>query len=303
MTKYTPEEREELAAAAKRLGVHGRDSKIADLRERPRKTAPKEQPQKVTKQKRQKRHQETEGECLDRMIKQYKLNHLIKKEHVEPYDVTKPTRYPEVVMWNTAGNLLLDRILKRYAHVMKPQGITPIDLKMWREHFMLMNHEQLGALIRVSSRTIRNWESGVCEIPFSMWWVMHVTMQDPEHFLTRPGFHDFYIEYVDGKAHLCSHSYPDIRWTVTDLYFNRCALNEVLTLREQINRREEKIDELTAENTRLRQLLKVEGVASELQAMHEHIGALMKRIQTADVMHFEAAPQVTQSTDPIHKAA
>lgn len=287
MAKYTPEEREELAAAAKRLGLHGRDSKIADLRERPRKAVPKEQPQKVTQEKRQKRHQETESECLDRMIKQYKLKHLTKAEHVEPYDVTRSTRYPEVVMWNTAGSLMLDGILKRYAHVMRPQGITPLDFKMWREHFMLMNHEQLGALIRVSARTIRNWESGVSEIPFSMWWVMHVTMQDPEYFLTRPGFHDFYIEYVDGKAYLCSYSYPDIRWTATDLYFNRCALNEVLSLRHQIEKQDQDLKGLTAENTRLRQLLKTDGVAGELQAMHDHIGALMKRIQTADVMPFQ----------------
>lgn len=298
MPKYSSEEREAFAAAAKRLGVGEHDSKVSDLRMKASK--PLEKPER---HKRSTYRRESESERCERMIKEYKLNHLQKAEAVPPYDVTNPTRYPEVVMWNTAGRVMLDRILKRYAHVMKPQGITPTDFRMWREHFMLMNHEQLGALVRVSARTIRNWENGVSEIPFSMWWVMHVTMQDPEYFLTRPGFHDFYIEYVDGESYLCSYTYPDIRWTAIDLYFNRCALNEVLALRGQIKRRDEKVDELTAENTRLRQLLKIEGVTGELQAMQDQIAALVKQIQTADVMPFQASPQAVQPTNFIHKTA
>lgn len=303
MAKYTPDEREELSAAGKRLGLLERNSKVADLREKSTKKSTKEEPQKVEPQARKKRHRETENEALERMIRQYKLKHLPKAEKIERYDVTKPTRYPEVVMWNTAGSLMLDNILKRYAHIMGPQGVTPLDFKMWREHFMLMNPEQLGALVRVPASVIREWESGETPIPFSMWWVMHVTMQDPEYFLTRPGFHDFYIEYVEGKAYLCSHSYPDIRWTATDLYFNRCALNEVLCLREQIKRQEECQQALTAENTRLRQMLKTEGVTAELQSMYDHIGAMMKRIQTADVMRFQAPQEADASTAFSSKAA
>lgn len=298
MPKYSSEERAALAAAGKRLGLGKRDNKVADLREKVAKPAKETEPRKRSTYRR-----ESESESCERMIEQYKLKHLPRGDVRLPYDVTNPTRYPEVVMWNTAGSARLEKILQKYAHVMKPQGITPADFKMWREHYMLMNPEQLGALVRVSARTIKNWESGVSEIPFSMWWVMHVTMQDPEYFLTRPGFHDFYIDYVDGSAYLCSHSYPDIRWTATDLYFNRCALNEVLYLREQIKKQDKKIDDLTAENTRLRQMLKTDGVTGELQAMHDHIGALMKRIQTADVMPFQAAPCMASATTTAKKAA
>jgi DNA-binding XRE family transcriptional regulator len=298
MPKYSSEERKALAAAADRLGAGRLNGKVADLRMRaPQSSGGQERPKKATY-----RH-ESEADRCDRMIKEHKLSHLHKADSVPPYQVESATRYPKVTFEGDAGKLALERILRRYGHVMKPQGITPTDFRMWREHFMLMTPEQLAALVRVSSRTIRNWESGANEIPFSMWWVMHVTLQDPEYFLTRPGFHDFYIEYLGGEAYLCSHSYPDIRWTATDLYFNRCALSEVYVLREQIKKREEKVDELTAENTRLRQLLKTEGVTGELQAMQDHIGALMKRIQTADVKHFQTAPQAAQSTDLIHKAA
>lgn len=303
MAKYTPEEREALAAAGRRLGLGKRDKKIANLRDRAAKTTTKAGQQDVTQPKRQKRHQETESESIDRRIEQYKLKHLPKAEQIQTYDVTKPTRYPEAVMWNTSGSVMLDKILKRYAYVMKPQGITPTDFKMWREHFMLMSPEQLGALVRVAGKTVRNWENGASSIPFSMWWVMHVTMQDPEYFLTRPGFHDFYIEYTDGKAHLCSYTYPDIRWTATDLYFNRCALNEVFCLRNEIEKQLEKLQELEAENTRLRQMLKAGGVTAELQAMQDHIGDLMKRIHTADVMPFEAQPEVIPEASAVHKAA
>lgn len=302
MAKYTPEEREALAAAGRRLGLGKRDGKITDLRERTARAGIKAESQKVKTKKRQKRLQKTESECLDRRITQYKLQHLRKADSIEAYDVTNPTRYPAVEI-RDMGCAMLEKVLKRYAYAMRPHGITPGNFRMWREHFMLMNPEQLGALVRVSARTIRNWESGETPIPFSMWWVMHVTMQDPEYFLTRPGFHDFYIEYVDGVAHLCSHSYPDIRWTATDLYFNRCALNEVLSLREEIRRHEERFQGLTAENTRLRQMLKTEGVTAELQAMQDHIGELLKRIQTADVMPFQAPQASTLAASPIQKFA
>jgi DNA-binding transcriptional regulator YiaG len=303
MPKYSSEERESLAVAGKRLGLGERDSKIADLRDRATRAATKAGQQNVKPPKRQKRHHEMEVETLDRKIEQCKLKHLPKAEQIQTYDVTKPTRYPEVVLCDTSGGVMLDKVLKRYAYVMKPHGITPADFKMWREHFMLMTPEQLGALVRVAGKTVRNWENGVSAIPFSMWWVMHVTMQDPEYFLTRPGFHDFYIEYTDGKAHLCSHSYPDIRWTATDLYFNRCALNEVFFLRNEIEKHLEKLQELEAENTRLRQMLKADGVTAELQAMQDHIGDLMKRIHTADVMPFEAKPEVISEAPAVHKAA
>lgn len=302
MAKYTPQEREALAAAAKRLRLDQHDNKVSDLRYRAKSSLKAAQP-KEPQHRRQRPHQETESESLDRRIRQYKLQHLPKAEEIQPYDVTKPTRYPEVVMWNTTGSAMLDKVLKRYAHIMKPQGITPQDFNMWREHFMLMSPEQLGALIRVSPRTVRAWESGQSRIPFSMWWVMHVTLQDPAYFLTRPGFHDFYIEYIDGVAHLCSYSYPDIRWTPTDLYFNRCALNEVLSLRREVKEHIEKFQALETENTRLRRMLKTRGVTAELEAMQAHISDLMKRVHTADVMQFEVASEAECDTPPAHKAA
>jgi DNA-binding transcriptional regulator YiaG len=296
MPKYTPEEKKALAEAGKRLGLGKHNKKVVNLNERPKPT--KALPKKVESRSRKQHHVESEIERCNRMVEQYKLKHLQKAKAVPAYDVTNPTRYPEVVMWNTTKNTMLDKILKRYAYVMKPQGITPQEFKMWRTEFMLMSPEQLGALVRVTARTIRDWENGVSRIPFAMWWVMHVTMQDPEYFLTRPGFHDFYIEYVDGVAYLCSHTWPDIRYTATDLYFNRCAFNEVLTLREDVKKLEAEIQEHIAENTRLRRMLKTNGISAELQAMHDHIGAMMKRIQTSDVMPFQPAQEAAMSPAP-----
>jgi len=180
---------------------------------------------------------------------------------------------------------VLQGILQRYAFVMKSQGITAGEFKAWRQTFMLMTLEQMGQLLRVSPKTIENWESGRASIPFSMWWVMHVTMQDPEYFLTRPGFHDFYIEYDQGEAYLCSRRYPDIRFTTTDLYVCCSALQSVERLREAVTKKDAEIAELQAENTRLRQMLNAGAVTAELQAMHDHIGDLMRRIHTADIVY------------------
>jgi DNA-binding transcriptional regulator YiaG len=285
MQKYTPEELAEKAALIERYneanGFGPQNPKITKLAKQV-----KTQTRKPSKDPKPPRLKQTEEEYRDMLIERYKLKHLKKAEDLPAYDVTQATRYPEVLMWNTEKNIRLDAVLRRNAYAMGPQGITPTDFKRWREQYMLMSAEQMGAFLRIHRTTVERWEKGDTEIPFSVWWVMHVTLQDPEYFLTRPGFHDFYIEHVDGQAFLCSHKWPDIRCTPTDLYFNRSALNDVLSLRRELSQKEQTIDELTAENTRLRQMLKTGAVTAELQAMHEHIGELLKRVHTADVVAF-----------------
>jgi uncharacterized coiled-coil protein SlyX len=184
--------------------------------------------------------------------------------------------------------------LKRNAWVMNPQGVTAGAFRSWRENIMCMTAEQLAVLVRVSDRTVRNWENGTSEIPFSMWWMMTSTLQDPEFFLTRPGFHDFYIDYdrERGEPLLRSYSWPDIRYSPSDLYVNRTALNQVTSLEAKARLQEKTIGELTAENTRLRQMLKAGTVAAELSAMHEHIGQLLKQMHTADIVAFPESPAV-----------
>lgn len=220
----------------------------------------------------------------------------------EGYNPSKPTRYakPELV---DNGKLALANILKRYAFVMKDQTITSADFKNWRTIYMLMSPEQLAQLVREPVKNIIDWEAGRKPIPFSMWWVMHTTMQDPEVFLTRPGFHDFRIEYRNGVAHLCSERYPDICYTTEDLYATRAALQAVAKLQGALNRKEQQIQELQAENTRLRQMLKAGTVAAELKAMHDHIGDLMKRIHTADVVTFPDSEKAPADVVNIKQAA
>lgn len=227
----------------------------------------------------------------DRMVEMFKLAPLKKAENLPPYDVTNMTRYPAVPLFKDMAEDRLQRILARYAYCMNEQGISPGQLKLWREHVMYMTTEQLGAFVRVNERTIRNWENGTSEIPFSMWWVMSTTVQDPEYFLTRPGFHDFYIDYdrATGEALLCSSEWPDIRASPTDLWVQRAATNKCLQLEEQLRVKQLALDEMTAENTRLRHMLKAGTVAEELAAMHAHIGNLLTKMHTADVVEFPTA--------------
>jgi len=240
----------------------------------------------------------TPQELRDSVMTMYRLQHLQKAEDLPPYDVTSSTRYPAAPMSTRLGDERLQHILKRYEWVMKPQGVSPVELKHWREHFMCMTLGQLAALVRVNERTIRNWENGTSEIPFSMWWVMHSTLQDPAYFLTRPGFHDFYVDYDrnSGEPVLTSYTWPEIRATPTNLYFNQAALSQVGQLQAKVGQLESKVDQLTAENTRLRQMLKAGTVASELEAMHAHIGGLLKQMHTADIHSF---PEVESSSQVI----
>lgn len=285
---------EKLAALARYNAANGDsdDPKVTKLK------APRARQSKASPAPRRKKL--TAQEYRDSVIAMYKLQHLQKAEDVPAYDVTSATRYPAAPMSGAIGDERLRYILKKYEWVMQPQGITAAAFKNWRLYSMMMTPEQLGELVRVNGRTIRNWENGTSEIPFSMWWVMHSTLQDPDYFLTRPGFHDFYIDYdrTTGEAQLCSRTWPDIRCTPTDLYFNRAALNKVSSLQGKVEQQEKTIADLTAENTRLRQMLKAGTVADELNAMHEHIGNLLKRMHTADIVTFpEQAPATSEIID------
>jgi DNA-binding transcriptional regulator YiaG len=243
-------------------------------------------------------------EYRDSIIEMFRLQHLRKEESLPPYDVTNITRYPEAPISPDIGNERLRQTLQRYAWVMKPQGVTAGDFQMWREHYMGMTRVQLAALVRVNERTVRLWEQGVSKIPFAMWWVLHSTLQDPAYFLTRPGFHDFYIDYNrnTGEAQLCSSTWPDIKYTPTELYTNRAAMSEVTRLQVKVKEQDQKIDELTAENTRLRQMLKAGTVAAELSAMHAHIGKLLQQMHTADVVAFPD-PEPTSEVIPFARQA
>lgn len=287
---------DKLAALARYNAANGHfdDPKVTTLKA-PRARASKAQPPVPTQRKKKM----TPQQLRDSVIEMYKLQHLAKNEDVPAYDVTKTTRYPAAPMSTRIGDERLLSILHRYEWVMKPQGISAGELKSWRENIMYMTTEQLGALLRVTDRTIRNWENGTSEIPFSMWWVMHSTLQDPSYFLTRPGFHDFYIGYDrhTGEAALCSYTWPDICATPTNLYFNQAALGQVSTLQNALDRKSKELAEMTAENTRLRQMLKAGTVASELEAMHAHIGSLLKQMHTADIVAFPETETTAQVVD------
>jgi DNA-binding transcriptional regulator YiaG len=213
------------------------------------------------------------------------MKHMQRSDLPTDFDESKPTRYAKPVMVDN-GRVTLNALLLRNGHLMKEEGITAYEFQQWRLHSMFMSPEQLAQLVRVPVKTVLAWESGKAPIPFSMWWVMHASLQDPEVFLTRPGFHNFYIDYYDGEPMICSRTHPDIRYTLTDLYVGIIAMRSVDSMKNELERQAQRNDELTAENTRLRQMLKAGAVENELANMHEHIGNLLKQMQTADIVSF-----------------
>lgn len=212
---------------------------------------------------------------------------LTPAEDLPSRNAARATQYPAADM----GGDVRMHIERHYGYALKPHDITAADFQHWRVHFMLLTVKQAAALVRVTPKTILDWESGKSDIPFSMWWVMHTTMQDPKHFLTRPGFHDFRVDYEDGEARLCSTRHPDISYSVYDLYLSRAAVGELASLRSELAQMNARIDGLTAENTRLRQALKGNGVTRELQAMHTRLSALVQQLATADVLSFPDADE------------
>ena len=230
------------------------------------------------------------------------MKHLQPSDLPAGFDESKPTRYARPVLVDN-GAVMLENILGRHAYAMKEQGVTASEFKQWRVTLMMMTPHQLAQMVRVPVQTVHAWESGKTPIPFSMWWVMHSTLQDPETYLTRPGFHNFYIDYRDGEAVLCSRTHPDIRYTTTDLYVGLVAMRSIETMKSEMERQARLNDDLVAENTRLRQMLKAGTVASELAAMHAHIGTLLEQMHTADVVEFPQQSSAAAGAGNVRKFA
>ena len=79
--------------------------------------------------------------------------------------------------------------------------------------------------------------------------------------------------------------------------------SELLSYKNKLTRADVAYAELQAENTRLREMYKTNAVTKELESMHDHIGQLMRRLNTADVMPFQLSKSAMPVANQAHKAA
>ncbi len=153
--------------------------------------------------------------------------------------------------------------------------------------------KQCGAYLRVAPSTVRRWEAGTAPVPFTAFELLRLITSSAFSKLTHHRWDGWFINLHDGA--LVS---PDNAITVTPEDINLVWLmqSKIARLEAENRSMEKTISQLQAENTRLRGMFLSQGVTAELAAMHERIGNLLTRINTAEILPF-AKPELNQQEE------
>lgn len=153
----------------------------------------------------------------------------------------------------------------------------------WIRRNLGLTVEQCGAYLRVDPSTVRRWEADSVPVPFSAFELLRLVTLSPYSKLSHHRWDGWFINQHDGA--LVS---PDNNIEVTPEDINsRWLMQSKMARIEAENRSMEKeIDELRAENTRIREMFLSQGVTAELASMHNRIGDLLTRINTAEILPF-----------------
>lgn len=164
-----------------------------------------------------------------------------------------------------------------------------------------MTAEDCAAYLRVSVSTVRAWECGDEAIPFSAYWLLRLTIK-ADRFNTRFPEWEGWVIAEDGpdagKLIAANRSYA---FTPQEIACFPGAWHQVSVSDLRAEKLQAKLDQATAENTRLRQLYQAQGVTRELRRMQERIGALLEGVGTAELIDFQSS--TPPAAQPQEKAA
>ena len=127
-------------------------------------------------------------------------------------------------------------------------------------------------------------------IPYSVAMVMRWAWNSDAIKLSRPGFHDWSVYYDPHTKvpKLYNREYR-VEFSEAKLVYFAQAMGHLSAVEMERDAMRREIEELQAENTKLREMFKSKAVTGELRDMQTRIDGLLKKINTADVIPFETA--------------
>jgi transcriptional regulator with XRE-family HTH domain len=153
----------------------------------------------------------------------------------------------------------------------------------WMRISMGLTVEQCAAYLRVAASTVRRWESGNDPVTFAAFELLRVISTTVIFKLSHQRWDGWFINQHDGAM-----VSPDYGITATpeDINSLQHVQSKLARLESENHRLKAETAKMQTENTRLREMFVNQGVVDELATMQERIGALMTRINTAEVLPF-----------------
>lgn len=176
---------------------------------------------------------------------------------------------------------------------------TAEDFHHVRRNVLVLNRAQTARVLRTSVSSILNWELGTHPVPFHAYLAL-VMISESLHFkLENEQWRDWRFEawynhapglparerkntaYLVHRASGACFSSADLLQIHTQMVRLAAIESEAIELRG-------KVGELTAENTSLRELFRVDGVTEEVNAMRSRLDQLLGSINTAQIVRLRA---------------
>lgn len=169
-------------------------------------------------------------------------------------------------------------------------AITPASFTYMRRDLLGLSQTKTAAYLRVSAKTIREWENGQKDVPFMAFELLRLVYESATYRLSHAKWDGWFIA-KDG----CFVS-PDVgRLAIQPHDFT--ALQYTQGERDAVRRENQKLREAiaakTEENKRLRELFVNQGVVDEIANIRDRIGELFGQINTARIFKLK----------PVKKAA
>lgn len=144
--------------------------------------------------------------------------------------------------------------------------------------------EQCAAYLRIHRSTISRWESDAAEVTYSAFEALRLLAQVASQCISHKAWEGWFINRQTGELVCPDHGRlavkPEEIKTLPLLY------NQLSIFRDAVEKQDERIAELEAENITLRNSSNSRLVAAELEAMRERITGLLGTFHTAEIIEF-----------------
>lgn len=171
--------------------------------------------------------------------------------------------------------------------------ITPQRFQTMRKMILGLQINQCAAYLRVSRSSVSAWESGRTPIPFAAYEALRLQSETNFFKMSHQIWDGWYVQRQtgalisphDAKVEILPHQLSTMHLTYAQL-----AIAE-----EKCHRQARRIDQLEAENARLRGKAKVRQVVEKLESMQATIANLLGDLHTAEIHEFPVAGMSTRA--------
>lgn len=166
--------------------------------------------------------------------------------------------------------------------------VGPASLKHLRRHCLTITQAQAAAYLRVKLRDYQTWERGHKPVPFMAFELLRIVFESTAYRLSQARWDGWFFG-KDGR--LVSPDVGSLEVGPEDFIALVFLRGELDAHRQQSAHLREEITALEAENARIRQMYRDQGVTRELEAMQDRLDGLLASIRTAQVIPFTPTPR------------